>query len=192
VKARGGAVLVQDPDDTLYPEMPVSTSAVIDVDACLPARELAAKLCEVLEEPVELPPEEDLGAREEREAEDLADAEFAVNGRATELACPECGGPLLERDEGRLVRFACRVGHVFSPDSLIAEHGKKLERALWSALRSLEERADLYRRMSRRAKHGSAVQRRFDERADAADEHAGALRDAIAKLTATGSVEKAS
>ena len=56
------------------------------------------------------------------------------------------------------MRFACRVGHVFSPDSLIAEHGKELERALWSALRSLEERADLYRRMSRRARDASPVE----------------------------------
>ena len=191
IKARGGAVLTQDPDDALYPEMPVNVAAVVDVDASLPPRALAAKICEMVEEPIEPRDEADLEDRRQREAEDLAEAELAGNGRATELSCPECGGPLLERDEGPLVRFACRVGHVFSPDSLMAEHGKELERAMWSALRSLEERADLYRRMSRRSKHGSSVQRRFGVRSEAAEEHAGALRDAIAKLTADP-VEKAS
>ena len=192
VKNRGGGVLVQDPDDTLYPEMPISAAAVTDVDACLPAAELAARLCELLEEPVRDRGEEELEERESRETEDLAEAERAVNGRPTELACPECGGPLLERDEGPLVRFACRVGHVFSPDSLMAEHGKELERALWSALRSLEERADLYRRMARRAGNRPAVHRRFVGRSEAAEEHADALRDAIAKLTGSDGLERAS
>ena len=180
VKARGGLVLVQHPDEAPYPEMPVHTSAVTDVDACLPARELAAKICERLKEPVQMSDDE---PGQEREAEDLADAEFAVGGRPSELACPDCGGPLRERDEGPLVRFTCRMGHVYSPDSLIAEHGKELERALWAALRSLEERGDLYRRMSRRSRDASPVQHRFDDRFEAAEEHASALREAITKLT---------
>jgi two-component system chemotaxis response regulator CheB len=192
ISNRGGLVLVQDPDDALYPEMPGNTAAVTDVDACLPARELADKICEVLEDPVRDGREEDLTRPEQREEAELWEAEAALNGRPTELACPECAGPLLERDEGPLVRFACRVGHVFSPDSLMAEHGKELERALWAALRSLEERADLYRRMARRTEGRPSVQGRFGARSEAAEEHAVALREAIAKLAAFDAIEKGS
>ena len=67
VKARGGLVLVQHPDEALYPEMPVHTSALIDVDAFLPARDLGAKICERLKEPVQTSGEEH---EDEREAED--------------------------------------------------------------------------------------------------------------------------
>jgi hypothetical protein len=80
---------------------------------------------------------------------------------------------------------------VFSPESLIAGHGKELERALWSALRSLEERADLYRRMVRRARIGSSVRRRFEDRADGAEQHAVAVREAMSKLSGLGDLEDA-
>jgi len=192
VKERGGVVLVQDSEDALYPDMPDSAAAVTDVDARLPVAEMAGAICSLLEEAVPRGGEVDLEELEERASEELAAAEMAVEGEPTELACPECGGPLWERNEGPLVRFACRVGHVFSPESMVAEHGKELERALWSARRSLEERADLYRRLSRRATGRATIQRRFDDRSQAAERHALALRDAIAKLTASGELEEVS
>jgi two-component system chemotaxis response regulator CheB len=126
------------------------------------------------------------------EQEELAAAELALDGQPTELSCPECGGPLWERSEGPLVRFACRVGHVFSPESLIEQHGNELERALWSAQRSLEERADLYRRMARRAGGKSVLQKRFLDRSEAAERHAAAVQGAIVKITGSGELEGAS
>jgi two-component system, chemotaxis family, protein-glutamate methylesterase/glutaminase len=190
VKERGGMVLVQDPEDALYPDMPASAAAVTDVDALVPVADMAGRICAALEEPLPASDEEE-ASREEREEEELAAAELAVDGQPTELSCPDCGGPLWERSEGPLVRFACRVGHVFSPESLIEQHGKELERALWAAQRNLEERADLYRRMSRRARKSSVLQRRFTDRSDSAERHAAAVQDAIVKLTSSGELEEA-
>jgi two-component system chemotaxis response regulator CheB len=191
VKERGGKVLVQDPADALYPDMPASAAAVTDVDALLPIADIAGQICAVLEDPV--PGNEDeVVSSEEREEEDLAAAELALDGQPTELSCPECGGPLWERSEGPLVRFACRVGHVFSPESLIEQHGKELERALWSAQRNLEERADLYRRMARRASGKSVLQKRFLDRSTSAERHAAAVQEAIGKLTSSGELEESS
>jgi two-component system, chemotaxis family, protein-glutamate methylesterase/glutaminase len=191
VKERGGMVLVQDPEDALYPDMPASAAAVTDVDALVPVADIAGRICAALEEP--LPEaEEDEASREEREEEELAAAELALDGQPTELSCPECGGPLWERSEGPLVRFACRVGHVFSPESLIEQHGKELERALWAAQRNLEERADLYRRMARRARKNSVLQKRFTDRSDSAERHAAAVQEALVKLTSSGELEEAS
>jgi two-component system chemotaxis response regulator CheB len=191
VKERGGMVLVQDPGDALYPDMPASAAAVTDVDALVPVADMAGRICAALEEP--LPEaEEDEASRDEREEEELAAAELALDGQPTELSCPECGGPLWERSEGPLVRFACRVGHVFSPESLIEQHGKELERALWAAQRNLEERADLYRRMARRAPKNSVLQKRFMDRSDSAERHAAAVQEALVKLTSSGELEEAS
>ena len=69
----------------------------------------------------------------------------------TALTCPDCGGTLWEFRDGELLRYRCHVGHAYSPESLLTGQGEKLEIALWTALRALEEAADLSRRMSRRA-----------------------------------------
>jgi two-component system, chemotaxis family, protein-glutamate methylesterase/glutaminase len=187
VRDRGGTVIVQHPEDALYGDMPRNTLATAGADAVLPASEIAARICELIDEPL---PEAAEGVEdpEELEANELIDAQLAVNGTLTELACPECGGALWEREDGELVRFGCRVGHVYSPESLVAEHGKALEQALWAALRGLEERADLYRRMSRRAEGAGreAIERRFHNRSESAERHATAIREAIAKLTVSG------
>jgi two-component system, chemotaxis family, protein-glutamate methylesterase/glutaminase len=108
--------------------------------------------------------------------------EERAEGDPSGLTCPECGGALWERDEGTLVRFACRTGHAFSPDSLVQEQSKALEAALWSALRGLEERADLFRRMAMRAGDSPYSSRRFESRARGAERHAQVVREAIAKL----------
>src|SRR5262245_52364907 len=177
VRDRGGRVIVQHPDDALYSDMPQNTLDVAGADSVLPASEIADKICELIDEslPEAFEPFED---PEEQEVNELIDAQLAVNGTATELACPECGGALWEREDGDLVRFGCRVGHVYSPESLVAEHGKALEQALWAALRGLEERADLYRRMARRAQvaNRSSIERRFHNRSDSAERHATAVR----------------
>jgi two-component system, chemotaxis family, protein-glutamate methylesterase/glutaminase len=186
VRDRGGVVIVQDPDDALYADMPRNTLEMAGADAVLPAAEIAERICELIDEP--LLEGADVERAEEQEANEILDAQLAVDGAPTELACPDCGGALWEREDGDLVRFGCRVGHVYSPESLVAEHGKALEQALWAALRGLEERADLYRRMARRARVAGreSVERRFRHRSESAERHATAVRDAIAKLTTSG------
>jgi two-component system, chemotaxis family, protein-glutamate methylesterase/glutaminase len=192
VRDRGGTVIVQHPEDALYGDMPQNALDVAGADAVLPASDIARKICELIEEPLEESYEP--ADAEQQEANELMDAQLAVNGVPTELACPDCGGALWEREDGDLIRFGCRVGHVYSPESLVAEHGKALEQALWAALRGLEERADLYRRMARRAQVAgrAAIERRFRHRSESAERHATAIRDAIAKLTSSGDLAEES
>src|SRR5205823_3278131 len=133
--------------------------------------------CGLLEEPLDPALEEE--AESVWSSEDL---EARAEGDPSGLTCPDCGGSLWERDEGSLVRFACRTGHAFSPESLMAEQSKALETAMWSALRGLEERADLFRRMAGRASDNPLTGRRFESRARAVERHAEVVRDAMAKL----------
>ena len=46
------------------------------------------------------------------------------------------------------MRYRCRVGHAFSPDSMSGALDDALETALWSALKTLEESARLARRLA--------------------------------------------
>jgi two-component system chemotaxis response regulator CheB len=57
------------------------------------------------------------------------------------VACPECSGSLTIERQGSLVKLQCRVGHVYSPQSFLAEYADTLERTLWAAVRLLEEGA---------------------------------------------------
>ena len=51
-----------------------------------------------------------------------------------------------------MLRFRCRVGHVYSPDSMLAAQTDEVDRALWTALRTLEERAALAKKLAERAR----------------------------------------
>jgi two-component system chemotaxis response regulator CheB len=50
VKERGGAAVVQEPDDALYPAMPKNTMAVTEVDRVTPVAQMPEVLSELLEE----------------------------------------------------------------------------------------------------------------------------------------------
>jgi two-component system chemotaxis response regulator CheB len=118
---------------------------------------------------------------------DLVEVEFGredPEGDPTLLTCPDCGGVMLERDEGGLIRFACQVGHAYSPESLDEEQGEALESALWTAIRSLDERADLLRRMARRAdRHGAEpTVDRLSHKAAVATGHADEIRNTLLRL----------
>lgn len=102
-------------------------------------------------------------------------------GKPSVLGCPECGGVLWELQEGNLLRFRCRTGHSFSAESVLAEQNDELERALWVALKTLEEKASLSRRMAYQAReHGRDwMASRFEERLEEAEKNAGILRELL-------------
>jgi len=99
-------------------------------------------------------------------------------GAPSVFSCPECGGTLWELHEGDLVRYQCRVGHAFSPESLLSAQSDTLEDALWAALRALEEKVSLGRRLrDRAAERGHAqLAARFAEEMDGAQERADVIR----------------
>jgi two-component system chemotaxis response regulator CheB len=88
-----------------------------------------------------------------------------------------------------MLRFRCHVGHAYSPDTLLAAKSESVEAALWAALRSLEEVAELARRIAWRAGGESAVAARFEARASATEEHADTLRQLLRGVPAAEAVE---
>jgi two-component system chemotaxis response regulator CheB len=189
IKERGGATVAQDPEDAAYGEMPRSAIEYVQPDVVVPAGEMGRALHRLIDtplEPAQVARVEDPSAQQR----DLVEAELGFDppdGQPSLLTCPDCGGVLMERDEGGVVRFACQVGHAYSPESLVEEQGTALESALWNAMRTLEERADLLRRMARRAERGGSgsTQQRLDTRAEGVSEQAEVVRRTILRLRDT-------
>lgn len=176
IKAHGGAAVVHDPGDAHFPSMPKAALALTKADRVVPAKAIGHALCELVDEKLTggaADPELDGEDRVE-----IAETARLLGGPPTALTCPECGGALWEQDNGATVRFACQVGHAYTLASLMEEQGRELETTLWSAVRSLEERADVHRRLARRAQ-GARTAIYVDRAADA-EEHARSLRQILA------------
>jgi two-component system chemotaxis response regulator CheB len=170
IKARGGLAVVQDPADALAPSMPRSAIDATDVDFILPLEEIGPKLVDLV-----MAKESDISVGVQPHSIDSAKK---TNAR---YSCPECGGALNEVQEGGMERFRCRVGHTYSPESLFEDQSEALERALWAAIRSLEEHAEFSARLADKSvsrNHGHLAER-FRERASSSREHASVLRELL-------------
>ncbi len=153
IKRCGGVAVAQDPADALAPEMPRSAIIHAGVDHTAPIDAMAGLLGRLTGEAagpdMPVPPEVKVEADIAFHGGQSIDQTAALGDRSV-LACAECGGGLTEIYEGETVRFRCHTGHAFTADSLLAEQGEAVERALLSALKTLEERAAMWARMADR------------------------------------------
>jgi two-component system chemotaxis response regulator CheB len=171
IKAHGGAAIVQDPHEAQYDGMPANALAGTTVDYMLPATEIAEVLVRLAVRGRVPGPVQKAEENSARPPEMLS------------VLCPECGGTLFQDDQGGFVQFHCHVGHRFAARSLLAAHAEGVERAMWTAMRSLEDRATLLRRMAAgMSERGAITAASLEAQAASADEQARAIRDAIAAL----------
>jgi two-component system chemotaxis response regulator CheB len=181
VKRAGGIAVVQDPADTEWPSMPQSALRNVDVDHCLPAGLLGPLLAELVAAPVPCAGKPAPELAQELELLTLHEDEREHPGDPSPYSCPDCGGVLWETNEDDLLRFRCRVGHAYSSDTLTADQAVTVERALWTALRALEEQAGVKRRLGERAaRQGrAATARQFESRAVELEQQAMQVRDLL-------------
>jgi two-component system, chemotaxis family, protein-glutamate methylesterase/glutaminase len=192
VKAAGGRTVVQDPADALYPAMPESAITYVGPEHVLETNAIAPLLAELAgQAPPEAPEaraEPALVLEETLVAADRSASEAPQPGEPSGFTCPECSGALWEADEEGVPRYRCRTGHQFSLETLLSAQAESIEAALWSAVRALEERAAMLRRvaqrMSSRGSTNSAF--RYARQADQGIQHALALRQALHNLHAAG------
>jgi two-component system chemotaxis response regulator CheB len=173
IKRRGGIAIAQDPYDASYPGMPSSAIANVDVDYQLKVSEMGALLTKLVQEAPTV------------EAKDVGGD---MQGKPTRLTCPECRGPLDEFQEGQLREMRCRVGHTFSPETLLSAHEETLERALWGAVVALEEGRDISRQLQEFKPREAA---RLKQEEKEKEQMASQLRRMIGQLTEaeTSSIE---
>jgi two-component system, chemotaxis family, protein-glutamate methylesterase/glutaminase len=182
IKRCGGIAVVQDPADALYPDMPRHALQLGDVDYCPSAADLSQLLAALVAEPAGPSPgvPEDIRLEVRIAAQDglgrQADAQVE---RPVALSCPDCGGALREITEGELLRYRCHVGHAYDAGLLLGAQTEGVERALWTTLRALEDRAALLRRMARQQSVNSSLAGRWAERAAEHEAHAQAVRSLL-------------
>lgn len=151
VKRYGGLAIVQEPAEAPYPSMPANARRYVDVDHVCAIAEVAPQLVQLAATSAAAfePPHHGQTEHEQRmSAMETALPEHAAQiGRPSIFSCPTCGGVLVEYYDEALLRYRCQVGHVYSPESFLAEQAEAHDTALWAAFRSLNERVNLAQRL---------------------------------------------
>lgn len=154
IKDCGGVAVVQDPAEAEHRSMPLSALQSVAVDRCVPLASMAQTLLQLVGEPIVTtrPPSE---ARERlaREVALTTDAENPMEnldaiGKPSRVTCPDCDGVLWEISNTRPPRYRCHTGHAFSLRSLCATQDSASEDAVWAAIRALQAREMLQRKLA--------------------------------------------
>jgi len=182
VKIAGGMTVVQDTSEALCPEMPSRAKLYAGAEYELPVARIAELLVEATSNQGAsgAAAENDMPDELRNEAEKAkleSQANKDKNGKPSAFACPECHGVMWEMEEGKLLRFRCRVGHAYTAEALRTALSDSVEEALWAAMRTLEEKAALLRRIGARAGERQAIS--YNEEAGGYDKHAETIRDLL-------------
>lgn len=176
INVLGGTTIVQDPDDVLVPDMPRNAMERLNPDYVVPIEELAPLMLRLASrELLVTTPKKDI---------QMTAGNFDENtGSPSDQTCPECHGVLWETEEGGTLRFRCRVGHAFTAETMLEDQGIDVERALWAALRVLEENSELTARLAEKARMGGREQAatRYSERAQESKYNATLLRQLLTR-----------
>lgn len=183
VKHAGGVTIAQEPSDAACSGMPESAIANVDVDYVAPAAEIGGilkRLAGVADPGATVTGEVPLETAEESSRDEAIERTEAL-GPASGWTCPECSGALWEFRENESVHYRCRVGHAYTAESMLTAQNDSVERALWAALRALEERAALVRRLAEHARHRGhhTVATVFEARSQEITVDANAIHDLI-------------
>jgi two-component system, chemotaxis family, protein-glutamate methylesterase/glutaminase len=181
VKTCGGVAIVQDPREAAVPDMPNSALGSVHVDHCLTVERIAELLIRLVQQPVASAPvahphPEELAVELDYTTMKRDIKDMGKLGTPSGFTCPSCHGALWELSEGELLRYRCHVGHAFSPDSLLAEQSVGVEDALYAAVRALEEKASISRRIGERLRNGLlGMQDRYEATARELEESAAII-----------------
>ncbi len=194
IKRMGGVAVAQSPNEALFPGMPLSAIENVDVDHVLHLKDIGPTLASLSREEVDgngplSVPEELMQEARIADMDDGALADPERPGTPAGLSCPECNGTLFDIQDGKLVRFRCRVGHAYSTETLFAEQGEHVEAALWSAMVALKEKAVLCRRMmtSMRQRGHERPALRFEQHMKDAEQRATLIKDLLESRGGNGS-----
>ncbi|MGN6380539.1 MAG: chemotaxis protein CheB [Gaiellales bacterium] len=186
VRRAGGVIVVQSPDDALFADIPRNIIEHVGADHVCRSSEIGGLITRLAAEEVV-----DQMAPEDRHEPALSNQRDllrqAQDGTITQFTCPECSGTLWEVDDHGVLRYRCRVGHVYSPEALRAAQADGVETALWVAMRALEEQASLIRRTAKRSRSLGAPSSaaRHESRAEEVQARAETIRDLLDRLNET-------
>ena len=183
VRRVGGTVIAQDPTEAAYESMPRSVIDYVGADRVVRAAEIGPLLEQLIALDTGAPDPATFGTdAADAGAPDVQQTDTDVDHHVpSQWPCPDCGGVLWTVDDDQLHEFRCRVGHSWWPDELLELQRTSVEGAMWSALRTLEDRATLAQRLAdRSAAEGRPIgARHFEESAVESRRQAALIRALI-------------
>jgi two-component system, chemotaxis family, protein-glutamate methylesterase/glutaminase len=190
VKEHGGVGLVQIPGEAEFAQMPLSAIRRAGPDHVLPVMEIGETLVRLAGEPAPTRGGTAMMDSIERATALIRDDLVALSeGRKgdgqTIYSCPDCGGMLWQTDGDGANQFRCHVGHTSSPEHLLVQKTEDLEKALWSCVRTLTEKATLTRQLAARVRAEGRVEaaERVEEWASLDEAHGRLIRESLLEAT---------
>lgn len=149
IKRSGGLSIVQDPNQAEYPDMPLSIINNMDVDYVLPLDAIGAQIANLASIDRVKTVAPDVVIKESEIAENTAVGIAAIEkiGEICEFACPDCGGNLWAVHNDVIKRYRCHIGHAYTEQDLVVKQSETASATLWVALRMMEERKHLLKKM---------------------------------------------
>lgn len=175
IRACGGVTVAQEADDALFSTMPCHAVAAGVVDHCVRAADIGPLLAELTEREVAVNSGEPdpLMQLEHRIALGSGSVEaslVAPLGEHSGFVCPDCSGSLMDIEGSG---FRCRLGHAWTDEALVRARDVEVRVAMSIALRSLEEKSTLCRKLAAAVTPGALFDRYTDMAQEA--EQAGAV-----------------
>jgi two-component system chemotaxis response regulator CheB len=149
IKSCGGTLVVQDPKESEFPELPMATLESVKVDYSIPLAKMGTTITYIIKKKIKkkvIVPKHILA--ESKRSEKMAASIEGMDdvGKQSPYGCPDCGGVLWEKKEGKddlSSSYRCHTGHVYTEMELLLKQAKATESTIWIAIRIMEERKHL-------------------------------------------------
>jgi two-component system chemotaxis response regulator CheB len=150
IRSRGGTTIAQSPAEALFPAMPLNAIEAGVIDHEVSAAEVGGLLKQLADrvfEEREMEPDERMELENRIAMARRFSTEFDTEalGSPSGYTCPDCNGSLIAVSDGN---YRCHVGHAWTADGLLRARDDEIESAMWVAMRSLQEKAKLSRRLA--------------------------------------------
>ncbi|BCI55074.1 hypothetical protein NIIDNTM18_43520 [Mycolicibacterium litorale] len=185
IRSRGGVTVAQSPDDALFTPMPENAIHAGVIQHQASAADIGALLTKLADRDIE-EREMEPDARMDLENRIAMGRRYSAHfdsdalGPPSGYSCPDCNGSLVVVAEDG---FRCQVGHAWTAEALLEARDHEVENALWIAVRSLQEKAKLSRRLADTAGAGM-VGRRYLEAAEEAEQALDVLAERLSDAPA--------
>jgi len=184
IKRVSGITVVQDPNEAEYPDMPMSVLQHIEVDFCVGLSEMGALIKRITmhkpDQADEVP--HDIKVEEKVMGNMITTIDSAEEmGRLSHYTCPDCGGVLFLHEQDTITKLKCHIGHSYTIRDLLIKQVEEVEKSMWVAIRSLEQRKAMLQSLA--AKYhktgNNRTAKEYEERSGELDTHIETLKNVI-------------
>ncbi len=170
IQDEGGIIIVQDPNDAVYPDMPISAIQSLKPDHVVPLGRIAPLLTALVDADV---------------TGEAATEETDIKQLEPVMTCPGCGGVLHLFANNKVIWYQCQVGHRFTSEAMMLEQDTVVEEYFWRMLSILKEKEEVARTMASDARstlRPLVNPEYFDKQAQASAEAQKRIHDILDEL----------